>query len=67
MTESDTAVLIDHLTDQGCNWKEIEDVLRQLRDNDKRLFRESVFDSIGSGEFELQAKADEEPKPSKAQ
>ena len=59
MTDEDDALLIHLLTEQGCSWEEIEKVRERLRDYDKRVTRESVFDSIAAGTFSLQALVEE--------
>ena len=49
MTNDDSALMIDYLTEEGLSWVEIEHVLTKLKEHDQRVFRESVFDSIDSG------------------
>ena len=55
VVESDNAYLIHYLTEQGCEWHEIERILARLQEFDQRTMRESVFDSIEAGSFDLQA------------
>lgn len=55
MTVDENALLIDYLREEGCSQREIEDVLKKLRSHDRRTMRESVFDSIASGNFNLQS------------
>lgn len=63
MTNDDSALMIDYLTEEGLSWVEIEHVLTKLKEHDQRVFRESVFDSIDSGTFNLNAIVEEAKKP----
>lgn len=51
----DDAFLIEHLTALGHSWNEIEQILAKLAEHDRRSVRESVFDSIERGTFNLSA------------
>ena len=53
------AVLAHLLTEQGCSLEEIEHILRKLREHDQRTIRESVFDSVEAGRFDLKALIEE--------
>lgn len=55
MTAEDKELMIHYLTEQGHSWDEIERVLGKLEDWDERSIRESVFDSIEHGTFNLSA------------
>ncbi|MEM6472965.1 MAG: hypothetical protein AAF802_25620 [Planctomycetota bacterium] len=55
----DNAHLIKHLEEQGLHDSEITRVLRKLEQLDRQTIRESVFDSIERGTFNLQAIVDE--------
>ena len=55
MLESENYPLVELLTQQGCTDKEIERVLIKLGEFDERTTRESVFDSIATGSFNLKA------------
>lgn len=46
-------LLIEHLTQTGHSWLEIERVLAKLAEHDKRSIHESVFDSIERGSFDI--------------
>lgn len=50
---NDDNVLIEHLTELGHSWAEIERILAKLAEHDKRSIHESVFDSIERGTFNL--------------
>ncbi len=53
--DDDNTLLIEHLTEQGLNQHDIEQVISKLNQRDKQTFRESVFDSIERGSFNLKA------------
>jgi len=55
MNHDDNALLIEYLTEQGYPWTEIENVLEKLQEYERRVHRESVFDSIASGSFDLES------------
>lgn len=44
-----------YLREQGCSDEEIRQILGKLRQHDDVTFRDSVFDSIESGSFNLKA------------
>lgn len=46
-------LMIEHLTEMGHSWTEIEKILAKLAEHDKRSIHESVFDSIERGTFNL--------------
>lgn len=49
----DDVLLIQHLTTLGHSPDEIDQILAKLAEYDKRSTRESVFDSIERGSFDL--------------
>ncbi len=51
----DDGLLIHLLTQEGHSWPEIQSVLQELREHDNQTMRESVFNSIESGTFDLSA------------
>lgn len=51
----DDDLLREHLRSVGCSSDEIEQVLLKLEEYDQRKIRESVFDSIETGSFDLEA------------
>ncbi|MCG8650085.1 MAG: hypothetical protein MI861_09640 [Pirellulales bacterium] len=55
MTHDDDALLVHYLTEQGYSWPEIERVIEKVNAHDAKIVRESVFDSIASGSFNLKA------------
>ncbi|MEM1227784.1 MAG: hypothetical protein AAGJ40_19000 [Planctomycetota bacterium] len=55
MSMRNDEVLMKHLVEQGLSQAEIDDVLLQLEQHDKKAIHESVFDSIEQGTFDLQA------------
>ncbi|MEL6111125.1 MAG: hypothetical protein AAFU85_34390 [Planctomycetota bacterium] len=56
---NDDNLLTHLLTEEGCSLEEIDHILRKLREHDKRTVRESVFDSIEAGRFDLKALIEE--------
>ncbi|MEM9643665.1 MAG: hypothetical protein AAF989_01620 [Planctomycetota bacterium] len=54
MNHEDNSLLIHYLTEQGHSWPEIQQVLSKLNEHDQRTIRESVFDSIETGSFNLE-------------
>lgn len=54
MNDNDTT-MIQCLAQQGHSRSEIEGIIGQLDQYDKRAIRESVFDSIAEGSFKLDA------------
>lgn len=70
MSLRDDSVLLKHLADQGLSKAEIDEVLEQLEQHDKKTVHESVFDSIQEGTFDLQAIIEsvrDENKPKKVE
>ena len=55
MDDFDSKPLSDYLTTQGCSDEEIKQIIAKLREHDKRMVNESVFDSIAAGTFNLKA------------
>lgn len=55
MDTDDFAPLVEYLQSEGCSGEEIDKILRMLSEHDKRAVRESIFDSIASGSFNLKA------------
>lgn len=56
---NDDTLLIEHLTEMGHSWNEIEQILAKLAEYDKRSIHESVFDSLERGTFSLNQIIDE--------
>ncbi len=52
--DNDDETLVQYLQEQGCSAAEIDQILAKLNQYDKRAVRDSVFDSIASGGFNLQ-------------
>ncbi|MEO1525977.1 MAG: hypothetical protein AAFX06_11115 [Planctomycetota bacterium] len=52
---NDESLLTHLLTEEGCSLEEIDQILRKLQEHDQRTVRESVFDSIEAGRFDLQS------------
>ena len=55
MDESDIKAITEHLNSLGCSLDEIKQVLKRLHKYDQQMIHESVFDSIASGSFNLNA------------
>lgn len=55
MSETRHAQLVSWLQDQGHTEAEITKILAKLDQYDEKTIRESVFDSIDSGQFDLTA------------
>ena len=53
-TETDREVTA-WLTERGHSPEEIEKILQQLHQYDVRIIRKSVFDSMHSGEFDIES------------
>ncbi len=59
MTPDDDEALVQILSNQGCSEDEIDQIMRKLQEYDNRMIRESVFESIASGNFDLKSFIDE--------
>ncbi|MEL7338106.1 MAG: hypothetical protein AAFN70_18075 [Planctomycetota bacterium] len=55
MDQSDTDTLIAHLRSLNCNDREIEQIVTRVRQYDRETIHQSVFESIESGSFNIQA------------
>lgn len=53
MTTADAALMTDYLIEQGHSRVDVARMLVELREHDSRTMRESVFDSIERGGFDL--------------
>lgn len=53
MSDSDDKVLIEFLQQRGHSPEEIEKIAKRLADHDASEMRQSVFDSIAGGSFNL--------------
>ncbi len=51
--------LRNYLGEQGHSAEQVEHILQRLREFDRKMVNESVFDSIESGQFNLQHLIDE--------
>lgn len=51
--------LLNHLKSQGFGQAEIDKILEKLQEYDSSVFRQSVFDAIETGGFDLRAVIDE--------
>ena len=47
--------LVDYLKQRGHSQADIDKILKRLADHDEQTFRQSVFDSIEGGSFDLEA------------
>ena len=47
--------LVEYLKQRGHSQADIEKIVKRLADHDQEMFRQSVFDSIESGSFNLEA------------
>lgn len=54
-TMNDDETLVAYLHGQGCNEEDVRRVLEKLQRHDQETFRDSVFDSIERGSFDLQS------------
>lgn len=59
MADYSDAELIVYLKDEGYNQSDIEKILAKLRKYDSSVFRDSVFDAIETGGFDLRSLVDE--------
>ena len=55
MEDADVKALTEHLCSLGCDEHEIAQILDRVRDYDRQTIRQSVFDSIASGAFNIDA------------
>lgn len=51
--------LLNHLKSQGFEQAEIDRIFEKLQDYDSSVFRQSIFDAIETGGFDLRALIDE--------
>lgn len=49
----DDLLMNSYLAEQGHSEQEIKQILKRLQEYDKRAVRDSVFDSIAGGSFEI--------------
>ena len=66
MSENDYSELIEQLKEQGCDAAAIAEVLEQVKEYDQQTIRESVFDSIETGGFDLAAIIEQAKKNSES-
>ena len=59
MDEEDFEALTEHLKSQGCDEQEILQILNRVREFDRQMIHQSVFDSIATSSFNIDAVIDE--------
>lgn len=59
MSSEDNAMLINFLTQKGRSWEEIEQIISELKELEEMTVRESIFESISTGQFGLDSIVEE--------
>ncbi len=59
MDDTDMKALIEHLRELGCSEDEVKQIIGRVRQYDEETLRDSVFDSIEGGTFNIGAIIDE--------
>ena len=52
---SDRIILDDFLKTQGCSPSDIQRIHRELEAYDERIVRQSIFDSVDGGSFDIES------------
>lgn len=57
--DSDIEILTEHLRDLGCDADEIKRIIGRVHQYEKKVLRDSAFDSIEGGTFNISSIIDE--------